>query len=100
MFLVSLVNSLSLRYLWFDIEIRTQAGNERMCTCPEVFLLFITEFAVEDFRKLDGLQEIPLLVVTRSSNLRNLLTFLSTLSMSVGQERIVRSFLLNSFMLY
>lgn len=28
--------SLSLRYLWFDIEIRTQAGNERMCTCPEV----------------------------------------------------------------
>ena len=62
------LNSLSLRYLWFDIEIRTQAGNERMCTCPEVFFLFITEFAVEDFRKLGGLQEIPLLVVTRSSN--------------------------------
>lgn len=34
------LNSLSLRYLWFDIEIRTQAGNERMCTCPEVFFLF------------------------------------------------------------
>lgn len=31
------LNSLSLCYLWFDIEIRTQAGNERMCTCPEVF---------------------------------------------------------------
>lgn len=62
--------------------------------------LFINEFAVEVFRKLDCLQEIPPLVVTRSSNFGNLLTFLSTLSMSVGQEQIVRSFLLNRFMLY